>query len=124
MKTSRQTAVASLGDVESAARTLVEDLGARAVLVKSGDLPGDRIRDVFYDGSVLEVFEEAKLTTRSTHGSGCTLASAVAAYLAQGRTLLDAVRLARAFTRRANEEAFPAGSGNGPLNHFVEPPQD
>jgi hydroxymethylpyrimidine/phosphomethylpyrimidine kinase len=68
------------------------------------------------------VFEEPKLRTRSTHGSGCTLASAVAAYLARGEPLSEAVRRARAFTRRAIERAFPLGAGHGPLNHFVEEP--
>jgi hydroxymethylpyrimidine/phosphomethylpyrimidine kinase len=106
-------------DLERAARALVEELGAPAVLVKSGDLSGDRIRDVFYDGQSLEIFEESKIPTRSTHGSGCTLASAVAAFLARGEALVDAVRLGRAFTRRAIEQAFPLGSGHGPLNHFI-----
>jgi hydroxymethylpyrimidine kinase/phosphomethylpyrimidine kinase len=89
------------------------------VLVKSGDLPGETIRDVFYDGERLEVFEEPKIATRSTHGSGCTLASAIAAFLARGEELLVAVRLGRAFTRLAIERAFRLGGGNGPLNHFV-----
>ncbi len=106
-------------DLEPAARAIVEQLGAGAVLVKSGDLAGERIRDVFYDGERFEVFEEPKIATRSTHGSGCTLASAVAAFLARGESLREAVRLGRAFTRRAIELAFPLGSGNGPLNHFI-----
>lgn len=115
--------VASLADLEPAARAIVERLGARAVLVKSGDLPGKTIRDVFYDGTDFRVFEEPKIATRSTHGSGCTLASAITAFLARGQPLLQAVELGRAFTRRAIEEAFPLGAGNGPLNHFVAPPR-
>jgi hydroxymethylpyrimidine kinase/phosphomethylpyrimidine kinase len=114
--------VRGLEDVERAARVLVEERGARAALVKSGDLPGDRIRDVLHDGERLHVFEEPKLRTRSTHGSGCTLASAVAAYLARGESLSEAVRRARAFTRLAIERAFPLGAGHGPLNHFVTEP--
>ncbi len=112
------------GDLERAARAIVERLGARAVLAKSGDLEGGGIRDVFYDGRRLEAFEEPRIATRSTHGSGCTLASAIAAFLARGETLFEAVRLGRAFTREAIARAFPLGSGNGPLNHFVrfEPP--
>ncbi|MFN2433347.1 MAG: bifunctional hydroxymethylpyrimidine kinase/phosphomethylpyrimidine kinase [Gemmatimonadota bacterium] len=115
--------VAGLDDLERAARRIVHELGARAALVKSGDLPGELIRDVLYDGATLEVFEEPKLRTRSTHGSGCTLAAAIAAYLARGEAMAGAVRRARAFTRRAIEEAFPLGAGNGPLNHFVRPPE-
>jgi hydroxymethylpyrimidine/phosphomethylpyrimidine kinase len=112
-------ALAGLSDVERVARALVDELGARAVLLKSGDVPGEAIRDVFYDGRELVLYEEPKIATRSTHGSGCTLASAVAAFLARGEPLREAVRLGRAFTRQAIAEAFPLGSGNGPLNHFV-----
>lgn len=112
-------AIEALANLEAAARVLVEDLGTAAVLLKSGDVPGDRIRDLFYDGERMEVFEEPKLATRSTHGSGCTLASAIAAFLARGESLGEAVRLGRAFTRQAIAEAFPLGGGNGPLNHFI-----
>jgi hydroxymethylpyrimidine/phosphomethylpyrimidine kinase len=111
--------VESPTELERAAREIVERLGARAALVKSGDLPGERIHDVFHDGRGLQVFEEPRIATHSTHGSGCTLASAVAAFLARGESLGEAVRLGRAFTRRAIEQAFPLGSGNGPLNHFI-----
>ncbi len=112
-------AVADLSDLEPVARMLVDDLGARAALVKGGDLPGATLRDVFYDGHDLEVFEQARIATRSTHGSGCTLASAIAAFLARGKPLAEAVRRGRAFTRAAIASAFPLGSGNGPLNHFI-----
>jgi hydroxymethylpyrimidine/phosphomethylpyrimidine kinase len=117
-------AVQGPDDLERAAREIVERLGAAAVLVKSGDLASERIHDVFYDGHHLQVFDEPRIETRSTHGSGCTLASAVTAFLAHGRSLAEAVGLGRAFTRRAIEQAFPLGSGNGPLNHFVrlDPP--
>jgi hydroxymethylpyrimidine/phosphomethylpyrimidine kinase len=66
------------------------------------------------------VFEEAKIRTRRTHGSGCTLASAIASFLARGESLRAAVRLGRAFTRQAIAQAFPLGAGNGPLNHFID----
>jgi hydroxymethylpyrimidine/phosphomethylpyrimidine kinase len=111
-------------DLERAARELVERMGVSAALVKSGDLASERIHDVFYDGRELRVFDEPRVPTTSTHGSGCTLASAIAAFLARGEILVEAVRLGRAFTRAAIEQAFLLGSGHGPLNHFArfDPP--
>ena len=84
-------------------------LGARAALVKGGDLEGDVLTDVLYDGERLEVFRDARIRTTSTHGSGCALASAIAAHLARGDAsaespgdaLVAAVAAARAWVRSA-----------------------
>ncbi len=114
-------AIESTNQLASAARVLVEDLGARAVLVKGGDLSGNDLVDVFYDGERLELFRSPRIRTNSTHGSGCALASAVAAYVARGNGLLEAVRRARQWVRRGIETAPPLGQGRGPLNLFGEP---
>jgi hydroxymethylpyrimidine/phosphomethylpyrimidine kinase len=114
-------AVESTDRLASAARVLVEELGARAVLVKGGDLPGNELLDVFYDGERIELFRSPRIGTTSTHGSGCALASAVAAYVARGSGLLEAVRGARRWVRRGIETAPPLGHGRGPLNLFGEP---
>lgn len=103
-------------DQERTARAIVDDLGAPAVLVKGGDLEGDELVDVFYDGNEMEVFRGPRLITSSTHGSGCALASAIAAHLALGEDLRGAVRKARAWVRQAIETAPPLGHGSGPLN--------
>ena len=102
----------------SAARVLVEDMDVRAVLVKGGDLPGAELLDVFYDGERIELFRSSRIETTSTHGSGCALSSAIAAHVARGSEILDAVRKAREWVRRGIREAPPLGRGRGPLDLF------
>ena len=105
-------------DMTRAAAKLVA-LGARAVLMKGGHLDGDRVVDLlFHDGRV-DRFEDARIASRNTHGTGCTLASAVAAGLAQKMSLRDAVARARAYVRDAIASAPGYGQGHGPLNHAV-----
>ena len=103
-------------DMRRAAERLAR-LGASAVLMKGGHLEGDRVIDLlFYEGR-MERFEDARIASRSTHGTGCTLASAIAAGIAQGMPLVEAVARARAYVRRAIETAPGYGRGHGPLNH-------
>jgi hydroxymethylpyrimidine/phosphomethylpyrimidine kinase len=104
-------------DLERAAERLLL-LGASAVLVKGGHLPGETVVDVLRtaDGALVR-FESPRLQTRSTHGTGCTLASAIAAGIAEGLTLTDAVERARAYVFEAIRSAPGLGSGHGPLNH-------
>jgi hydroxymethylpyrimidine/phosphomethylpyrimidine kinase len=105
----------------SAARVLVEDLDARAVLVKGGDLPGEELLDVFYDGERVELFRSTRIETTRTHGSGCALSSAIAAHVARGSEILDAVRKARDWVRRGIRDAPRLGRGHGPLDLFGGP---
>lgn len=105
-------------DMQRAAERLVA-LGAKAVLMKGGHLAGDRVVDLlFHDGRV-ERFEDARIPSRNTHGTGCTLASATAAGIAQKMSLRDAVARARAYVRDAIATAPGYGKGHGPLNHAV-----
>jgi hydroxymethylpyrimidine/phosphomethylpyrimidine kinase len=101
-----------------AAERLVRDLGARAALVKGGHLDGDEVVDVLYDGTV-RVFRRPRIAGTSTHGTGCTLSAAIAAGLALGNSLPDAVATALAFVHRAIETAPGLGGGHGPLNHWA-----
>jgi hydroxymethylpyrimidine/phosphomethylpyrimidine kinase len=94
-------------------------LGAKAVLMKGGHLEGDRVVDLLVHDGKVERFEDARIASRSTHGTGCTLASAIAAGLAQKMTLVEAVSRARAYVRKAIETAPGYGGGHGPLNHAV-----
>jgi len=94
-------------------------LGARAVLLKGGHLPGERLVDLLATPHGTERFEDARIDTRHTHGTGCTLASAVAAGLAQGMALRDAVARARRYVRAAIAAAPGYGAGHGPLDHGV-----
>ncbi|HOX44300.1 MAG TPA: bifunctional hydroxymethylpyrimidine kinase/phosphomethylpyrimidine kinase [Myxococcota bacterium] len=99
-----------------AARAL-RGLGPRAVLLKGGHLAGARLVDVLAWEGGLEVFEDERVDTRHTHGTGCTLASAVACGLAQGMELVPAVRRARAYVRACILHAPGLGRGHGPLGH-------
>jgi hydroxymethylpyrimidine/phosphomethylpyrimidine kinase len=110
--------VRSEADMKRAAEKL-RSLGAKAVLMKGGHMEGDRVVDLlFHDGGV-ERFEDARIKSRHTHGTGCTLASATAAGLAQKMSLKDAVARARSYVRKAIETAPGYGQGHGPLNHAV-----
>ena len=105
-------------DMKRAAEKLAA-LGAKSVLMKGGHLEGDRVIDLLFHDGRFERFEDARIQTSSTHGTGCTLASAIAAGLAQKMTLGDAVTRARTYVRRAIETAPGFGRGHGPLNHAV-----
>jgi hydroxymethylpyrimidine/phosphomethylpyrimidine kinase len=107
--------ITTLADVERAAARLIE-LGARAVLVKGGHLAGPAI-DVLHDGRTSLHLESARIDTRHTHGTGCTLASAIAARLAQGDDLASACRAAKAYVTKAIIQAPGLGHGHGPLRH-------
>jgi hydroxymethylpyrimidine/phosphomethylpyrimidine kinase len=104
-------------DLERAAEKLLL-LGPSAVLVKGGHLLGDRVVDVLRtaDGGAFR-FESPRLLSRSTHGTGCTLASAIAAGIAEGLTLEHAVERARDYVLEAIRTAPGLGEGHGPLNH-------
>jgi hydroxymethylpyrimidine/phosphomethylpyrimidine kinase len=93
--------------------------GARAVLLKGGHLPGERVTDLLATAEGIETFESARIETRHTHGTGCTLASAVAAGLAQGMGLREAVIRARHYVLLAMASAPGYGRGHGPLDHAV-----
>lgn len=93
-------------------------LGPRAVLLKGGHLAGDRLVDLLAtEQGEMHRFEGPRLDTPNTHGTGCTLASALACGLAQGLSLTDATARARDYVRIAIETAPGFGSGHGPLNH-------
>jgi len=107
--------VENLEAMKSAARKLVE-MGAPAVVVTGGHL--DKAIDVFFDGSALEVFMGDRVKPDNTHGTGCTFSSAIAANLALGRQLRDAVVLAKAYVTEAIRKAYVVGPGRVPLNHL------
>lgn len=109
---------ASVQGMERAARLLV-DAGAGAALVKGGHLGGEEVVDVLWDGRSSRVLRGRRLSTRHTHGTGCSLSAAVAAGLALGRPLPEAVEAAVVWVRRAIAEAPGLGAGAGPINHFA-----
>jgi hydroxymethylpyrimidine/phosphomethylpyrimidine kinase len=110
-------------EMERAGRELVRR-GAQAALVKGGHLAGNVVVDVLVRGDgTARRFERPRLDSTSTHGTGCTLSSAVTAGLALGRPLEDAVSDGLDFVHRAIAAAPGLGSGHGPLNHFVPAPR-
>jgi hydroxymethylpyrimidine/phosphomethylpyrimidine kinase len=111
-------AIPDLAAMHHAAEVLLT-LGVPAVLLKGGHLPGDTVVDLLATEDGVEAFSAPRLTSRHTHGTGCTLGSAIAAGLAQGASLRDAVLRARAFVRAAIVSAPGFGAGHGPLNHAV-----
>ena len=110
--------IATAADMRLAASVLLA-LGVPAVLLKGGHLPGDELIDLLATPDGIEAFSAPRIHTRHTHGTGCTTASAVAAGLAQGMSLRDAVLRARAYVRAAIASAPGLGGGHGPLNHAV-----
>ena len=108
--------IASLDDQRRAGEALLAR-GARAVLMKGGHLHGERVTDLLLTPQGETLFESARLETRHTHGTGCTLASACAAGLAQGLTLEAAVARAWAYVQEAIARAPGLGRGHGPLDH-------
>jgi hydroxymethylpyrimidine/phosphomethylpyrimidine kinase len=111
-------AIAGVADMHRAAEALLA-LGVRAVLLKGGHGTGAVLTDLLATQDGTEAFESARLDTRHTHGTGCTLASALACGLAQGMALRDAVVRARAYVRAAMLAAPGFGAGHGPLGHGV-----
>lgn len=109
-------AVDGLNGQRRAAEKLL-DLGAEAALVKGGHIPGDVIVDVLATQQGEHFFEGSRIQTRATHGTGCTLASGVAAGLARGLALEDAVALSRAYLVEAIRRAPGLGQGNAPVDH-------
>lgn len=109
-------AVDEPGAMEDAART-IRAMGPVAVLVKGGHLAGTgRADDLFFDGGDLVWIEGERLDTPHTHGTGCVLSSAIAAHLAKGAPLLDAVRAGKAFVTEAIRHALAIGHGIGPVD--------
>ncbi len=92
-------------------------LGPKAVLVKGGHLPGDDVVDLLYDGHHVHELRGARIASPHTHGTGCTLASAIAAGLARGAGVEAAVIDARAYVAGAIAHAPRLGRGHGPLDH-------
>jgi hydroxymethylpyrimidine/phosphomethylpyrimidine kinase len=117
------TAIRSLADAREAARRI--HAGSKcAVIVKGGHASGDDIVDLLFDGDRFTEFPTRRIHSRNTHGTGCTFASAIAAHLALGHSLLDATARAQAYVAGAIRHGLAIGKGHGPLDHFwqLRPP--
>ena len=105
-------------EMEMAARRLHE-MGAANVLIKGGHLSGNDSTDILFDGKTIHRFTSERIFSSSTHGTGCSSASAISAYLAQGEPLKDAVKKAKEFITAAIRLARPMSKGHGPVNHYL-----
>ena len=103
-------------DAGFAARKIA-DLSACAVLVKGGHLEGAAV-DVLWDGARETIFESERIDTENTHGTGCTLSSAIVANFALGYGLLEAIDRAKNYVTEAIRNGLNIGKGKGPTNHF------
>lgn len=108
----------SLDDMHKAAK-IITDNGARNVLVKGGHLLGDA-EDILFDGENAESFTSKRVDSPNTHGTGCTLSSAIAADLALGNDLKSSVRLAKNYVTEAIENSYTVGKGHSPVHHFYK----
>jgi hydroxymethylpyrimidine/phosphomethylpyrimidine kinase len=94
-------------------------MGARAVVVKGGHFDdAGASTDLYYDGRAFREYPARRIATVSTHGTGCTFASAIAAGLAKGLDVPGAVALAKSYVTLALQHAYPIGTGHGPVHHF------
>ncbi|HEY8351634.1 MAG TPA: PfkB family carbohydrate kinase, partial [Sphingomonadales bacterium] len=108
--------VRNVADMTAAGREILK-LGPRAVLVKGGHLDAPEVIDILVTADGVHEFRGEKIVSRNTHGTGCTLSSAIAAGLARGDDLVQAVARARAYVAEGIRLAPGFGSGHGPLNH-------
>lgn len=111
--------VRTVSDMRAAAEALVGS-GCRAVLIKGGHLAGHEVVDLLWDGSGWREWRSARLPIGNAHGTGCTLSAAIAAGLARGAALAEAVERGLTYTRRAIAGAPGLGAGSSPLNHWAE----
>lgn len=112
------TSIETVEHMESAAKEL-HKLGCKNVLLKGGHMQGEAI-DVLYDGSEIIHFYSERIHTKNTHGTGCTLSSAIAANLALGFSMKDAIKNAKEYITIAIKHSLDIGHGVGPTNHFYE----
>ncbi|GAB2565303.1 bifunctional hydroxymethylpyrimidine kinase/phosphomethylpyrimidine kinase [Gracilibacillus alcaliphilus] len=102
---------------EEAAKVIVDELGAQAVVIKGGHLSGAPT-DILYDGISYEYLTAKRFKTKHTHGTGCTFSAVITAELAKGKQVKEAVQLAKAFITDAIQYPLELGKGNGPTNHW------
>lgn len=109
----------NIDDMRRAADKLLE-MGPKAVLIKGGHLKGDILTDLLVTRNTDKIFSSLRVAGKDNHGTGCTLASAIAAGLAQGMTLEQSITRAHDYVHKALEQAPGYGSGCGPINHLVD----
>ena len=113
--------IATVDDAKAAAAKIM-GFGCRAVLLKGGHLSDAPATDVLYDGTTWTVLPGEWIDTKHTHGTGCTYSAAIAARLARGASLVDAVGAAKRYVTEAIRHSLAIGRGCGPTHHFYHLP--
>jgi hydroxymethylpyrimidine/phosphomethylpyrimidine kinase len=108
----------TIDDMKIAGEKLLS-LGPKYVLIKGGHLDSDAI-DLLISNEFIETYEAKRINKKNTHGTGCTLSSAITSYLALGYEIKEAVRLSKIYITEAIENSFDIGHGVGPVNHFYK----
>ena len=109
--------IKTLADARRAAK-VIHGFGCKHVLIKGGHMLAERATDLLYDGRFFSVFKGTFIDTPHTHGTGCTFASAIAAHLARGKSVSDAIQTAKNYLTEAIRNGLAIGHGQGPTNHF------
>ncbi len=109
--------IQSILDMKNAAKILLK-LGAKNVLIKGGHLSSKTLKDIFVNKKEIAIFTNKKIKTRNTHGTGCTLSSAIATYYGCGKTLKKSCELGIRYVNNAIKTRPNFGRGNGPINHL------
>lgn len=114
--------IRSIDDMDAAGRSILA-LGCKAVLIKGGHLEGRKVDKLYLPNNEVCSFVHEAIATRNTHGTGCTLSSAIAAFMARGLALTDAVAQAKTYLSQALEAGKDVhiGEGHGPINHLFNP---
>ncbi|MBC5624893.1 bifunctional hydroxymethylpyrimidine kinase/phosphomethylpyrimidine kinase [Clostridium sp. NSJ-49] len=110
--------IETVDDMKEVGEKILE-LGPKYVLMKGGHLEGDAV-DVLIGKDTFEIFKQERLDRKNTHGTGCTLSSAITSHLALGYDIKEAVRLSKEYITEAIRHSFDIGKGVGPVNHFYK----
>jgi hydroxymethylpyrimidine kinase/phosphomethylpyrimidine kinase len=94
------------------------NLGAKNVLIKGGHLNSKKMNDVFVNKKIIKVFTSKRYKSKNTHGTGCTLSSAITTYLSCGKDLIKSCELGIKYVNEAIKSNLNLGKGNGPINHL------
>ena len=112
-----KTKIYTFKDMINAGKILI-NLGAKNVLIKGGHLKSKQINDILLNRKIIKVFKSRKYYTKNTHGTGCTLSSAIATYLSCGKDLIKSCELGIKYVNEAIRSNLNLGKGNGPINHL------
>ena len=112
-----KTKINSTKDMIKAGKILIS-LGAKNVLIKGGHLKSNQMNDILLNKKITMVFKSKKYNSKNTHGTGCTLSSAIATYLSCGKDLIKSCELGIKYVNEAIKSNLNLGKGNGPINHL------